>query len=205
MSELALARVDRTRSSVRENALFVATLLSATALAPLAITVADALGVGIPQARWIPGALLSAAAGAFLAWLYELFDSLRGATQTTPGTAIAAWLVPLGNLWLPALALREAWRATVGRGSGIVYAWMVAWWVALISMSANALGLRLVATAQGNAEAWLLDSHIVSLPWSAASANAGFQVVILAANLAAAGLLAHIVQTIGAARPRVGR
>ncbi len=62
-----------------------------------------------------------------LLWLHQLFTALRTigcATRTSPRLAVAGWLIPVANLVLPALTMREA----VAKSGG--HAWLaLVWWL----------------------------------------------------------------------------
>ncbi|MEM6989575.1 MAG: DUF4328 domain-containing protein [Myxococcota bacterium] len=199
MSELALGRYPSVASSLKSTTLVVAGLVSAAALAPLILGALNAGGISTPLSTWLPGALALVAGAAVLGWTHEVFSTMAGRTQRSPGVAVTTWLVPVGNLWLPALALREAWRATEARGGAVVWVWMAAWWVAGATMIAGALGLEFVPAGDTVTHAWLMDSRIAVFPIAADAVRGAFEASVLIAQLVAGGLLAHIVHTIGTA------
>jgi hypothetical protein len=63
----------------------------------------------------------------FLVWLHRVFVAIRveqGPTRTSPGMAVGGWFIPVANLVLPFLAMREAWqRKMQGDRSFIVPLW----------------------------------------------------------------------------------
>ncbi len=78
----------------------------------------------------IKGLLGLACGVVLLVWLYKLFDKLAGQTKYGPGMAVGGWFIPVANLALPAMILRDAWRALhQGRGGLAV----VGWWLAYLA------------------------------------------------------------------------
>lgn len=85
-----------------------------------------------------------------IVWLYrgaknnELWSET--AARFGPGWVIGAWFIPLANLVLPPLVLRDVWRRSFGRrlvwnGGESKAAWLVPWWVLAIG-SGIALRIR---------------------------------------------------------------
>ncbi len=204
MSAVAVARHPVPASPLRTTSQFVAALVCAAALAPVGLRGIQSAGVSTSALAWLGGALLLVAAIAVLAWVYETFAALAGRTERSASVAVGAWVYPIANLWLPAVVLREAWRATVGRGGAVVWVWMLAWWVAMATLVLHALGLELVSAGGALTHAWLLDSRIAELPLSVATARVVFDGTMLGASLVTGGLLAHIVHSIGCATYRRG-
>jgi hypothetical protein len=104
-------------------------------------------------------AVLVAAGGVlWLIWQYQAHANVRalepGASRFTPLTGVVAWLVPVANLVLPLLAIREIWRVADPyvdpAGSGErrprrwTSGWVWAWWVTFLT----AAGLAATGLAQ---------------------------------------------------------
>lgn len=181
--------------------LWVTALLVLAAITPPLLFGLGVLGVPMEIPGWVRALPIAVATVALLAWLYQAFRALRGRTRHSASMAVTGWLVPIANLWIPALVLRDAWRATVGRGGAVVWAWMVVWWVAVGVSALSGLGLH-VTPEQHGARAWVLDTPVLTLPVSADAATIAFSALVAITNLFAFALLAHIVHSIaGAPRP----
>jgi hypothetical protein len=95
-------------------------------VSPAAVAAADR------HLRLVAGLTLLAdivCAVAFIAWLWRAYTNaqvLTGGSDHGRGWTVGAWFVPLVNLVLPCLLVREAWRRTAGRGGELVL-----WWWAL--------------------------------------------------------------------------
>jgi len=95
----------------------------------------------------------------FLAWSYRAHQNLRrlGADPAhSSGFAVGAWLIPIGNLWLPYQVAADIWRNSAGpadddradirreRGVGLVGLW----WALYIGMNLSSANVQfLVADA----------------------------------------------------------
>jgi len=129
--------------------------------------------------------LVLAGAVAWLVWQYRSQGLVRSRLRTpevrcTPGWAVAWWFVPVANLWMPAVATAELWRASGGDdGSGT--RWQARrlpaffrWWWALVLASAV---FAVIARGQADpADAPFSDvrtNSVVLLLGSAALAAAG--------------------------------
>ncbi|MBL4687979.1 MAG: DUF4328 domain-containing protein [Nannocystaceae bacterium] len=107
-----------------------AALLGAVAVLPLLLTALGYAGVYVPMTHVAQPLIRVVAVVVTLVWLHRAFVALRGRTKFSPGFAVACWFIPLGNLFLPALVFRDAWRASRGRGGGLALVWMPTWWMA---------------------------------------------------------------------------
>lgn len=182
--------------SMRSGALVVAMLLVISAVAAGAAAVgAQVTGHALVWLRVAPAAV---AGVTLLAWLYESFRAHHGQTDHTPAMAVAGWAVPIANLWLPALILRDLWRTVLGRHAGVVWVWMAVWCAAVVLAGLDTLGLHWTPTASGGAEAWMLDTRLLSVAIDSVAAKTIFSAVGAATHIAVCGLLAHIVLTVGA-------
>jgi hypothetical protein len=78
--------------------------------------------------------LITTAAGVlWLVWQYQATRAVRAfrlEPKTSPGWAVAWWLIPIANLFMPAVAMAELRRSTgrteASQGAGLV----VGWWLA---------------------------------------------------------------------------
>lgn len=65
-----------------------------------------------------------------LVWIYQVYDKRRGQTPRGPGMAVAWWFIPIAQMFMPAVVVHGAWRATVGAGGGLlVTLWWICWWM----------------------------------------------------------------------------
>ena len=187
-------------AGLRTHGQWVTTLLVLAAVTPPLLFGLGIVGVPMEIPGWIRAVPIAVATVALLAWLYQAFRGLRGRTRHSASMAVTGWLVPIANLWMPALVLRDAWRATVGRGAAVVWAWMVVWWVAVGVSVLSGLGLHLAPGPEAaSTQAWVLDTPVLTLPVAADAAAVAFGALVAVANLFAFALLAHIVHTIAAA------
>jgi hypothetical protein len=65
----------------------------------------------------------------FMVWSYRLLVAIRARGEEprfTPGWAIGAWFIPVGNFFLPCMIMTDAWRRVTRTGAGLV----VGWWCA---------------------------------------------------------------------------
>ncbi|MFI1991131.1 DUF4328 domain-containing protein [Actinoplanes sp. NPDC020271] len=124
---------------------------SRTAIGALAVTTIYCLllrtglySYGNSASGWIPGQALAAVAGyaalviftiiAFMVWLHRASANLwsTGHAMTwRPGWTVAAWLIPVANLVLPLLVVREVDRATRDHGPGLFALWAGSWSLSL--------------------------------------------------------------------------
>lgn len=90
--------------------------------------------------RMIDGALLGlenlvtiVAMITFLVWIHRVFVAIRsngGTTRWSPGMAVGGWFIPLANVVLPWLTVRDALRA-LGRPTVLAGAWWITWLLAI--------------------------------------------------------------------------
>jgi hypothetical protein len=175
-------------------------LLVASAAAPLVLFGLGRLGVGIPYARWLVPALALVTIIVVLVWIHGAFLALRGRTSFSPGMAVGGWFIPIANLFLPALILRDAWRASVGNGGGIAFLWMIAWWISTAISALEGLGLQFSSFDRGPVTLVLLGESRFAIPGLSMDAVAMIWNFTMLFDVAAYGLLALIVARIG--RPR---
>jgi hypothetical protein len=65
----------------------------------------------------------------FLVWIHRVFVAIRasgGTTSWSPGWAVGGWFVPLANVVLPWLTVRDALKA-LGRPTALAGAWWLTW------------------------------------------------------------------------------
>lgn len=176
-------------------------VLLATAGVPLVLRGLGALGIWIPYAGYLHSALGLASVVLTLVFLHGAFKAMRGRTSYSPGMAVAGWFIPLANLFLPALILRDGIRAAVGKGGGVAFLWMIAWWLATASSIARNLGLRFSSVDKGPVHVSLADETLVEIPGiSLETFGLLYEIVFTGIDVAAYGLLALMVATIGRAR-----
>jgi hypothetical protein len=175
-------------------------LLLASAVAPVLLFGLGRLGVGIPYARWLVPALALVTIIVVLVWLHRAFVALRGRTSFSPGMAVGGWFIPIANLLLPALILRDGWRASVGHGGGIAFLWMIAWWLSTAISLLEGLGLQFSSFDRGPVELVLLGESRFEIPGLSIETVGTLWNLTLLFDVAAYGLLALIVARIGRAR-----
>jgi hypothetical protein len=85
---------------------------------------------------FLSGGLSLVALIMYFVWFAKLYDWVRanrGGTQYTTGLAIGGWFIPLVNLALPYLALRDAWRRVMSDdGGGLVAGWWAAFVISML-------------------------------------------------------------------------
>jgi hypothetical protein len=131
---------------------------------------------------------------AWLLWQHRAHANLRAlgarGLRFTPGWAVGWWFVPLANLFMPYLAVRELWRASVagarheGRTSGLL---VPAWWGTWLG--GNLLSVVGVAVGEEDRVATLM-------------ARSGWFAASDAAVAVAAALAVAVVWTVEAAQGR---
>jgi hypothetical protein len=73
---------------------------------------------------------------AFLLWQYRAVKNARivtGDSRSGPGMSVAWWFIPIANLFMPWLVLKDLWARTVRDGSQIAGAFWLLWLGASIS------------------------------------------------------------------------
>ncbi|MGQ0617139.1 MAG: DUF4328 domain-containing protein [Acidimicrobiia bacterium] len=122
-------------------------------------------------------------------------ERLAGPLRLGPGWAVGGWFVPIGNLVLPALQLREASRAsdpgplppgTRGRPAGIILAWAIVFGIGSLGLI-GAIGQR--PTDEELAEASFSRFDDVTEEFRQADNTAGVAMVLFGA----AGVLAAVM------------
>jgi hypothetical protein len=160
-------------------------------------------GVHLPYAVYVIDVLSIVAVFATLLFVHGAFTAMRGRASFSPGMAVGGWFIPLANLVLPALILRDAWRTSVGKGGGIAFAWMVAWWLTTIMTVLAALGLQFVASEGGPVTIILAENPVLEIPGiSLATFGLAYSVLATGCSVAAYGLLALIVQRVADGRAK---
>lgn len=173
-------------------------LLGATAALPVLAFALGWLGVGIPYARWVEMGLALASIVVVLVFLHGAFTALRGRARFSPGMAVGGWFIPIANFVIPALVLRDGWRASVGRGGGIAFLWMIAWWITTAFSVLQGAGLSFFTSDNAPITVMLGEQRLFDfsgVPFGPFVFVYGF--VDVAATAAAYGLLALIVHRIG--------
>ena len=69
----------------------------------------------------------------FLVWIHGLFVAIRASgrrTRWSPAMAVGGWFIPLGNVVLPWLTVRDALRS-LDRPTALAGAWWIAWLLAI--------------------------------------------------------------------------
>jgi hypothetical protein len=168
----------------------------------------------LPPFFWVMsfalGGLLDGVAGAvnplltlaifvvLLVWLQQIFQARRGKTAYSPGMALGAWFIPVANIVLPALIVRDAWKAVRGpEGAGVVYLWWVLWIVELGLRMLYQLGFSIVTTGGSQGSMVYIVGATIPLPAGMASLLAvAMSLVSLVVAISAYGLLWHIVRSI---------
>lgn len=178
-------------------------LLAVAAAVPAALWGLGLAGVFVPFGGLARPVLSLLAVIATLVWLHRSFVALRGRTRFSPGMAVGGWFIPVANLLLPALILRDAWRAARGTGGGLVWVWMIVWWLAVASSLLVGMGLSLfgeVGATGGIAVLVGPQWNIELFTFSAISLQTMGTLVSVAQiglHVAAYGLLALVVHRIG--------
>lgn len=146
--------------------------------------------------------LLSLGIGiALLVFLYRVYATHRGRTPFGPGMAVAGWIIPLANFFMPPLIVRGAHKAVVGAGAGVmVLVWWLAWLIQIAHEMMRAMQAQL-SRAEGSD--WYMSFaagggfHVpepVAEFYMATSSGVGGLLVVLAAY----GILWHLVRTMRA-------
>jgi hypothetical protein len=110
---------------------------------------------------------------AWCAWQWRMAVSSPDHLRRRPGVHIAAWLIPVVNLWLPIQNMLELWHAYEphdargrGRGINLVVPWWTCW---IVSTVLGGIGLRTLL--QGDVP----DSYL-GVAWALAAVLASFVV-----------------------------
>jgi hypothetical protein len=174
-------------------------LLAATGATPLVLWGLSWLGVGIPYGGWLTPALAVVSIIVFLVWIHGAFVALRGRTSFSPGMAVGGWFIPIANFVIPALVLRDGWRAAVGKGGGIAFLWMIAWWLETTLGIIRGAGVQFSSSDRGPIHVGLPEhGSMFEIPGlSMETFSLLYNLLDVGAGLAAYGLLALIVVRIG--------
>src|SRR5688572_6218314 len=121
---------------------------------------------------------------AFLMWQYRAVKNVRivtGDSRSGPGMSVAWWFIPVANLFMPWLVLKDLWARTVRDGSAIAGAFWLLW---LSSSIAEVIGVGMYENAVESGDNDL--------------ARTSIYVTVLALLLSIASwlLLAHFVRTV---------
>lgn len=170
----------------------VAVLLATAASRPL-LWLLGSIGVYLPFSGILVNLLGLASVVLTLVWLHGAFTAMRGRTSFSPGMAVASWFIPLANLVLPALVLRDGWRTANGRGGGIAFVWMIAWWLTTMTMVLDGLELRFVSSG-GPVSVVVMNNSVFEIQGiEIGTVGLAYSLLALASSVAAYGLLALIV------------
>jgi hypothetical protein len=173
-------------------------LLGAAAALPVLQWGLGWLRIGIPYGNYLSMALSLVAIIVVLVFLHGAFTALRGRAHYSPGMAVGGWFIPIANFVIPALVLRDGWRASVGRGGGIAFLWMIAWWITTTINVLEGAGLQFASFDKGPVNVMLGDLEMFEVPVVPFEAFVfAYNLVAVGANVAAYGLLALIVHRIG--------
>lgn len=69
----------------------------------------------------------------FLVWIHRVFTAIRdggGRTSWSPSMAVGGWFIPLVNVVMPWLTVRDALKS-LGRPTALAGAWWIAWLLAM--------------------------------------------------------------------------
>lgn len=169
-------------------------LLAAAAATPRLLWCLAMIGVFVPLGRWIFPAIALFAVVSTLVWLHGAFGALRGRAKYSPGMAVGGWFIPLANLLLPALILRDGLRASTGQGGGIAFGWMITWWLATAAGMLRGLDISFSSMDGGPVSVLLAGKSAFDVPGvSVELVGYAYSIATIAIDLAAFGLLAMIV------------
>lgn len=69
----------------------------------------------------------------FLVWIHRVFVAIRqsgGTTSWSPGWSVGGWFVPLGNMIIPWLTVRDALKA-LGKPTALAGGWWLTWLIVM--------------------------------------------------------------------------
>jgi hypothetical protein len=171
----------------------IAVLLATAAIRPLSWGLGY-LGVHLPFAHHLVNLLGLASVVLVLVWLHGAFTAMKGRTSFSPGMAIASWFIPIANLVMPALVLRDGWRTANGSGGGIAFLWMIAWWLTTATTVLGSLGLHF-ASSGGPVSVILMNEKAFEIPGiDIGTVGLAYSLLAMVSSALAYGLLALIVQ-----------
>lgn len=171
-------------------------LLVRAAMPPFFWVVGFVLGGLVGILARVLNPLVSLAIGVLLLiWLHRLYTARQAQLSWSPGMAVGAWFIPVANFILPALVIRDAWKAVRGpEGSGVVFLWWLFWLLEIGLRTMYALGMTMSREVGNRSEALM---HIGPATFPVPSVLMSvmpFASLIIA--LGAYGLLWHIVHQI---------
>lgn len=180
----------------------VALLAAAAGLRPLLWVLAQ-VGVFVPYSQHIVTVLGLAGVVATLVFVHGAFTAMRGRTSFSPGMTVGAWFIPVANLVLPALVLRDGWRTANGRGGNLAFLWMIAWWFTTALTVLGSLGLQFVSSGGGPVAVVIGSNRLFDVPgMSIETLGLAYGLFALVVHVLAYGVLAHLVNGIGRAAKR---
>lgn len=110
------------------------------------------MGARGPSALWIPLFAEQGTAVVWLIWQHQatanLWARAEPGMRTTPGWAVGWWFIPVANLWMPFVAMRELDRRSMGReaaprSGALVGVWWLVWVAAWLLPAVVLFGVAL--------------------------------------------------------------
>ena len=104
------------------------------------------------------------AAVCFCFWIHRITASLRalGAPiQYSPAWAVGWWFIPIANLWMPFMVMRNLLRCSMPSGPNPN--WLILWWIFTLATSALdrvVMSMMLNLTAESSIEDWIRADRI---------------------------------------------
>jgi len=90
----------------------------------------------------------------FLVWIHRALAAIRqsgGTTSWSPGWAVGGWFVPLANMVIPWLTVRDALKG-VGKPTALAGAWWLTWLLVIpLTMVQNLIRQMMIMPEVGNA------------------------------------------------------
>ncbi len=113
-------------------------LFGFNAVLPLLSRLLSAIGVSLGRAYGpVQGLTTFVGVIFFLVWLHRVTAALRqaqGATRFSPGWAVGGWFIPLAQLVLPFLSMKDVWDRTVKQNGWVVALW---WTTYVLTIAIN--------------------------------------------------------------------
>lgn len=154
------------------------------------------MATAVADRMWILGTLVAAAA--FGRWLYQARRNAGrsgGSLKWAPGWAVGGWFIPVANLMIPYLVLRDVRRASAPASRSAPVGW---WWTSvLVTVLLNRLIwlLGVVTSDGGSFHGTALDTRTMAYPlWAA-----GTVMIVVTAFLSA-----RVMRRISEAQQRTG-
>ena len=97
----------------------------------------------------IEGLVILIAVIMFLMWTYRVVYNAqviaKRKMEISPGWAVGWYFIPIANFWMPLQAMRQAWRASGGSHTSLVWLgfW---WWIYILTSLANVIAMVVVET-----------------------------------------------------------